>query len=160
MLSDFLSVPNTVSETRVYLDEWIDESSRDAEAEDPCWADSTELVQADPPNHFAAGPGWRPESRLDLWFFRPDFVYRAGASTPCDGSDNATDSWAYVRSHSRLPFFVRTHFGYFSESPGTEDGNNSKEKPPGTANEGVRTYFTFFGKTLLLNEWSTQQSSE
>jgi hypothetical protein len=160
MLSDFLSVPSTVSETRAYLDEWIDESSRALEAEAPCWADSTELVKADAPDHFAAGPGWRPESKLDLWFFRPGFVYRADTSTLCDRSDDATESWAYVRSHSGLPFFVRTHFGYFSEPHGTENGDTSKEGPPGTANEGVRTYFTFFGKTLLLNEWSTQQSSE
>jgi hypothetical protein len=141
LVSDFMSTPGIDAETRAYLEGQIEESSGAGDVADPCWVGTQYLGWTDLPQHFNEGPDWRPESRLDTWFFRPGSVLRPGRDPGC-----GAESWGYVESRSALPFFVRTHFGYFSEEQST--------------NEGVRTYFTIFGKSILLNEWSVREQPE
>jgi hypothetical protein len=112
-LSVLLSLPNTNTDTKQYLEDRSRESGKQESATDSCWIEP------------------------------PDLAARGLRGGEKDGS------WGYVRSKSTLPFFIRTHFGHFSDAETSDDSI-----------EGVRTYFSLFGKELLLNEWSVEHERE
>jgi hypothetical protein len=147
-LSVLLSLPNTNTDTKQYLEDRSRESGKQQSATDSCWIEPPGLAARGLPEYFAQGPG-RYESSLDTVFFKPRFVLRPASEDPCPRGGEKDGSWGYVRSKSTLPFFIRTHFGYFSDA---ETSNDSIE--------GVRTYFSLFGKELLLNEWSVEHEGE
>lgn len=147
-LSVLLSLPHTTTDTRQYLEDRSRGSERLEFATDLCWIEPPDLVARDLPEFFAQGPG-RHESSLDTVFFKPRFVLRPVSEDACSRSEETESSWGYVRSKSTLPFFIRTHFGRFSDAEMREDSI-----------EGVRTYFSLFGKELLLNEWSVEHDGE
>jgi hypothetical protein len=114
------------------------------------WIDPGDLIDHKLPQYFARGPG-RQTSIFDR-IFKPRVVYRVVVPLPENASSE--DPWGYVVSESPLPFFVRTTYGVFRGGNDTYDDG----VPVGSV-EGVRTYFSLFGKKVYLNEWGVRSQT-